>query len=87
MIEGFEQIANIVNEDNFERLMTDFMLAFQFYMGQVKAIRQKYPKETDGLENWDIAKYHFEWIDDGKHDMKSVTITDSKTGETITKKL
>lgn len=87
MIEGFEQFFNVLTEENFERLMTDFMLASGVYLTTIKKMREDFPEETKGKVNWDISKYHFQWIDDGKNDMKSITITDPRTGETYSKKL
>lgn len=85
-IEGFEQFFNVLSDDNFERLMVDFMQASGVYLSYIKKIREQFPEETKDKLNWEISTYYFDWIDDGKNDMKSITVTNPKTGETKTTK-
>lgn len=80
-IKTFEHLINVVNKENFERLSVDFLLWLNYNVDMMDKIRQKYPKEFEGKENWEIGKPSFIWIDDGKNDLKEVNLTNTKTGE------
>ena len=43
--------------------------------------RKSNPEISEGKLNWEIAKFSFTWVDDGKNDMLGVTISNEKTGE------
>jgi hypothetical protein len=80
-IASFDQLLNVVNEENLERISIDFALWLSTNVAIMNEIRTKHPKETEGKLNSELVKSVFVWIDDGEHDLKSVTITDSRTGE------
>jgi hypothetical protein len=81
-IDSFEKLLNVVTEENIELLATDLGNWMCTYLLFVKEARIKYPKETEGKTNSEIFKSEFEWIDDGKNDLKEVVIINNSTGET-----
>lgn len=80
-IESFEQLVNVVTDKNFESLTTDFVLWLGYTMHFLQEVRNEFPKQTKGKSNWDLAKCSFIWIDDGKHERRSVKIKNRLTGE------
>ena len=80
-ISTFEQLLNLINSDNYERLMQDFIGWVGMYNLAIKKMRKEYPEETKNLLNWEILNSEFIWIDDGKHDIKDIVIENVKTGE------
>jgi hypothetical protein len=80
---GFEQVCNVVTDANFTNFMTDMLGAFGMYFEAIDQIKAKYPKECEGKSNWQICKFHFDWIDDGKNDLKSMKFTTPQTGEVV----
>ena len=79
-IETFEQLVNIVNSENYERLGTDFLLWLHYVNAQFQNIRNNNPQYADKI-NSDIAKVKFIWIDDGKNDIKNIQLKNTTTGE------
>ena len=79
-IESFEQLVNVINKDNFEAITTDLMLWLMYVVQFYEEARKLNPDLKDKT-NWELSASHFIWIDDGKHDMKSVTIRNKETGE------
>ena len=69
-IETIQQLVNVSNVENFERLSVDFLLWLN-YLNHIKAKQ-------------DIEVEKFIWIDDGKNELKKTQITNKKTGEVTT---
>lgn len=82
-IEGFEQICNVVTPENYTNFFTDMLQAFGMYTEAIALMRKEHPELCKGKTNWQICKFHFDWIDDGKNDLKSIRFTTTDTGETI----
>jgi hypothetical protein len=80
-IHTFEQLLNVVNVENSKRLAIDLGYWLIWYAKVMDNTRKKYPEETEGKLNWEIARGGFTWVDDGKHELKSVSITDPRTGK------
>jgi len=80
-IHTFEQLLNVVNVENSKRLAIDLGSWLIWYAKVMDNTRQKYPEETAEKMNWEIARGGFTWVDDGKHELKSVSITDPRTGK------
>jgi broad specificity phosphatase PhoE len=81
-IDSFSKLINVANKDNVERLAIDLAGWLLYITDVLDNIREKHPQETEGKLNSEIVEAHFIWIDDNKHDMKGVRITQSETGET-----
>jgi hypothetical protein len=80
-IHTFEQLLNVVNAENSQRLAIDLGSWLMWYAKVMDNTRKEYPEETEGKLNCEIAKSGFTWIDDGKHELKSVSVTDPRTGK------
>ena len=80
-IDSFEKLCNLVNEENAQNLATDLAGWLLYYNQVMTETRKNHPEETKGLTNSQIAEASFIWIDDNKHELKGVKITDSHTGE------
>lgn len=76
-IDSIDAICDTITEENQERFLEDVRRAFLSYVSAINAIRSGFPKECEGKRNTEISKFQFTWIDDGKHDLRSV-IVDSK---------
>ena len=81
VIDSFEKLLNVLNDDNFKNLTLDLLKWLATYMVYIKEVRGKYPNETEGKSNWEICEAHFEWIDDGKNDIKYIDHHNKHTGE------
>lgn len=73
-VRSLEDICNLVNSDNFEKLAEDLRMWLISYHLTIQKLRDTHPKETKGKLNTEIAKGGFIWIDDGKNDLKGVII-------------
>ena len=81
VIDSFEKLLNVINGENIDRLSIDFLNWLNVYQQYVAELRKKYPKQTKGKLNWDICKSSFNWIDDGKNEIKFIEHHNQKTGE------
>ena len=79
-IETLEQLVNIVNKENIERLSIDFLLWLNQVNETFESIKEKHP-EHKGKLNSELAKTKFIWIDDGKNELNEIQLKDSTTGE------
>ena len=79
-IETLEQLVNIVNKENIERLSIDFLLWLNQVNDAFESIKEKHPEHKDKL-NSELAKTKFIWIDDGKNELNEIQLKDSTTGE------
>jgi len=86
-IHTFEQLLNVVNSENSQRLAVDIGAWLMWYAKIMENTRRDFPNETEGKLNWEIAKGGFTWVDDGKHELKNVTITDPSTGKIQVRKV
>lgn len=66
-------IFNVVNKDNYERFMTDFML----FVYQIGEVREKHPT---------LKVQAMLWKDDGIHEITGLSINGDKTVFRKTKK-
>lgn len=82
-IKGFEQVCNVVTEENFQNFFTDMLGAFGMYSEAIKLMREKHPEQCKDKTNWEICQFHFDWIDDGKNDLKYMRFHTRETGEVI----
>lgn len=82
-IETFEQLLNIANEENAERLMKDFNSWVMYYITVIEQFKKELPEATKGKSNWDICDSTFVWVDDGKNDFLGCNLVDRQTGEVI----
>lgn len=79
-IDSFEKLVNVINSDNFQAIAEDLLLWLTYVVIFYEEARKSNPELKDKT-NWEITKCNFIWIDDGKHDMKSVNIHNTETGE------
>lgn len=75
-ITSFEDLCNLVNDDNVEVLAEDLKSWLIAYNSIIKEIKESSEIDTYGLSNTDIATSGFTWYDDGKNDLKGITIND-----------
>ncbi len=80
-IDSFEKLLNVATSENFERLSLDLLKWLSLYVAHLEGIRKSHPKETEGKMNWELIEADFQWIDDGKNDLKYAEIIDKRTGE------
>ena len=85
-IHTFEQLLNVVNTENSQRLAIDLGAWLMWYAKVMEKMREQNPVETEGKLNWEIATCGFTWIDDGKHGVNSVSVKDPRTGKTEVRK-
>ena len=81
-INTLEDLCNAANKDNYERLGVDLLQWFIGYVETIDAIRKKYPTETLGKKNTEIARGGFEWHDDGKNEFLGIDVIDEKNNKT-----
>lgn len=79
-IENFDQLINVVNEENFERISIDFLLWLNHIKDVVAKVRAAHHEFKD-KPNSEILKCKFIWIDDGKHELKKTILKNNTTGE------
>lgn len=75
-IDTFEKFLNVVNEENFDRILTDFAEFVGAYLQLCKNSNRKSKLNSDRLKF-----KSFTWIDDGKLGIKYIDVTNAKTGE------
>lgn len=80
-IDTLEKLCNVVNPENVITLATDLTTWLFYYQNTIENYRKKYPKQTKGKLNTEIAIASFEWIDDGKNDWLGTKLTNPFTGE------
>lgn len=76
-IKSLDDLCNLVNGENVQRLAVDTAQWLISYQHSIDLIRKNYPRETEGKSNTEIAKGSFSWIDDGKHDLKEIRVIKS----------
>lgn len=81
-LDSFKKLCNVATVENVDRLALDMMHWLVWYVHTIKATRDKFPKETNGKTNSQIAESCFTWIDDGKNNLDHVIMEDKATGET-----
>lgn len=79
-ITTLEQLVNIANEENVERLSIDFLLWLRHTIIIFDEIKKKNPELKDSL-NSEIAEVKFIWVDDNKHELLSTEIINKTTGD------
>ena len=80
-IDSFEKLCNTVNDSNIETLSKDLALWLVSYNHVITLFRKNHPEETRGKKNFEIAKGSFEWIDDGKTNIKKFVFKADDTGD------
>jgi hypothetical protein len=80
-IDSFEKLLNIINEDNFGSLSMCLLKWLKYHTLLMKQYREKYPEYAKDKSNWELGKITFIWIDDGKDDLKFVSIKNELTGQ------
>lgn len=79
-INSLKDLCNLVNEDNVFAPAEDIKLWLISYHNMIEMYRNKFPKQTKGKCNTDIAEGGFEWVNDGENKVLGATIeTDNKT--------
>lgn len=74
-IKTIEQLVNVSNVENFERLSMDFLL----WLNYINNWLHKFKEANPNSEQPKIDT--FIWIDDGKNELKNIQIKNTKTGE------
>jgi hypothetical protein len=79
-IDSFEKLINVANRDNIQSLSNDLILWLMYAIETYEKVREQHPEHKDKT-NWELAKCHFIWIDDGKNDILKTKIVNQSTGE------
>lgn len=79
-IETFSQLMNVVNDENIDRIGTDFLIWLKVTNDTFNTFRKMHPDLKDA-KNSDIAKASFIWIDDNKHEVSGIQLKDYETGK------
>lgn len=80
-IDSLEDILNTLSTENYGRFLVDVINSFTFYLTTIEETKKQYP-ELAHLKNTEIANFGFTWIDDGKTDVKWITIKGPNGQET-----
>lgn len=84
-IDSFEKLVNVINDKNFDSLVTNLIMWLGYNVKFMKEMRSSMPKKyTKDKTNWDLGRSTFIWIDDGKQEMKFVRVKNGLTGEVKT---
>lgn len=74
-IDSFKSLCNAATPENVENLAEDLGMWLKSYVAAIQAVRDHFPKESDGKTNWEVSQSGFTWHDDGKHDIKGIKMT------------
>lgn len=79
-VDTLDDLVNLVNKDNFDRVTIDLALWLSHIVHLMDEVRKKAPEETKGIKTSDMVKCSFVWIDDGEHKLRKTVIeTDNHT--------
>jgi len=82
-INSFNDLCNLVNDNNLDVLAEDLKNWLVSYHFAIKEIRKLHPEVTDGKTNTEIAKGSFTWIDDNETKIKGVVIEQNGKTERV----
>lgn len=82
-IKTIDQFLNVVNDDNIELILKDFMLFVMYVNDVVKSVKEKNPELKDKLTS-ELMEIKFVWTDDDKNELMKVITTVKETGEKST---
>ena len=82
-IDSLKKLLNVINEENYDRIIIDLAKFLRIFTLHTKELRDKFPEETKGKTNYQLTKPIFKWIDDNKNEIKECAILDSDTGRKI----
>jgi hypothetical protein len=85
-IDSFEKLVNVVTRENLESLSKDITLWLIYVVEIYEGLRKKNTIDKDKT-NWELAKSHFIWVDDGKNDFLTTKVVNELTGEVNTVKI
>jgi hypothetical protein len=80
-ISNFEQLLDVLTQENAERLLGDFALFALQYVHVVNNMRKASPELCEGKSNSELLTAQFEWTDDGLNEITSMEVENTKTGE------
>lgn len=72
-VSNFDELCDLVNDENIEVLAEDLKQWLILYSIAVKEFRSKIPN-SEKFKNTEICKGSFIWIDDDKNDFKGITV-------------
>lgn len=81
VVKTFDQLCNMVNPENIDRLATDLASWLIFYNRIITNFRTQYPDQAKGKKNTQIAKSTFQWVDDDISGISGVDLVNKDTGE------
>lgn len=73
-IHSLEDILDTITSDNFEKFLIDMAQGLGHYITAIEEIRNKHPEMCEGKKNSEMMKFGYTWIDDGKNDVKGITM-------------
>lgn len=79
-IDSFDKLLNVVNKENFEAISTSLLMWLWYTVQFYDQVKKDNPELNDKA-NSQISRITFTWIDDGKHELKSIITRDQNTGE------
>lgn len=79
---NFEQLLNVLSDENIDVLSLDIMQWLYNYLRALKITREAYPEFKD-KSNWGILPAWIIWYDDGKNEEKGWEFHIKDTGEVV----
>jgi hypothetical protein len=86
-IETIAEMLDVVNKENFEDIMKDFLGFVDYTIQMLDNFRNNNPNYKNFKNSEILEKIIFEWTDDGINKLTEVRLTNPKTGEVTSKKL
>jgi len=79
-IKTIDQFLNVVNDENIECILKDYIIFIQYIHQVVKTAKDKNPELKDKLTS-ELISSTFVWTDDNVNELKKVITTVKETGE------
>lgn len=79
-IKTIDQFLNVVNDDNIELILKDFILFVQYVNSVVKKVKEENTELKDKLTS-ELMQSTFVWTHDDVNELKKVITTVKETGE------
>jgi hypothetical protein len=79
-IKTIDQFLNVVNDENIDLILKDFIVFVHYINEVVKKAKEANPDLKDKLTS-ELMSSSFLWTDDGVNELKKVITTIKETGE------
>lgn len=86
-IDTMDKLVNVATKENYGRLAKDLLLWLYTSIDMFDRLRAKHPELANGRTNSELANVSFNWVDDGKNDLKDIVLKNNITGEVFKAKI